>query len=136
MRYLGWVTALIIILIFYYQYNFNYLPLRKRVIKLEDEIKMWEQTLRDQKEITGDKNRFSPEKFFIDDKLTPYGEVEILRSFDRSYKGIEIYISAPNALKRAADLMRFMHEQRIDYQNSYLFVVVDSIERFEYKFIK
>ncbi len=136
MRYLGWISALVIAIILYYVYSLKYQPLKSKIVKLEDEIAMWEETVRDRREITGEKNRFPPERFFKDNRLTPYGEVEILRNLDRNYKGIEIYISAPKALERASDLMRFLSEQRIDYYNIYLIAIVDSVERFEYKYTK
>ncbi|MEO0142026.1 MAG: hypothetical protein ABIL70_01470 [candidate division WOR-3 bacterium] len=136
MRYLGWVVALIFAIILYYIYSVKYQPLSKKITKLEDEIKMWEETVKDHREITGDRNRFPPERFFKDNRLTPYGEVEILRNLDRNYKGIEIYISAPRALERAGDLLRFLSEQRIDYYNLYIIAVADSVERFEYKYTK
>lgn len=136
MRFIGWIIALISVLLLYFVYTTQYQPLKKKVTRLEEEIEMWEQTIKGQKEIGGDKNRFPSERFFVDDALTPYGEVEILRQFDRSYKGIEIYISAPNALNRASDLLRFLKEQRIVYQNMRIIAVNDSIERFEYKYTK
>ncbi len=136
MKYLGWILSLILIIGFYYSYRTQYLPIRKTLDKLQEEITMWEGLLKDEKGLVGDRNRAAVDRFFENDKLTPYAEVEILRRFDRSYKGIEIYLSSPHALDRAKDLLRFMAEQRVDYQNMSFFVVLDSTEKFEYKFVK
>jgi len=136
MKYLGWIISLMLLVAFYYTYKTHYLPLKKDLNKLEEEINMWEDMLRGEKGISSDRNRFAVERFFENDKLTPYGEVEILRRFDVNYKGIEIYISALSALSRAQDVLRFLTEQRIGYQNISCIVVVDSTERFDYKFIK
>jgi len=62
--------------------------------------------------------------------------VEILRRFVLEYKNLELYISAPRALDRAADVMRFLDEQKIEYKTLRCIVVIDSAERFEYKFSK
>ena len=97
---------------------------------------MWEETIKSEKGIRGDFETLPVDKFFKDDKLTPYGEVEIIRRFDRHYQGIEIYISAPNALKRMAELVKFLQEQRINYMSMYFTAVIDSIERFDYKYTK
>jgi len=136
MKYIGWIIALILVVVTYYIYRFKYLPLKTSIVKLEQEIAMWEEQLKGEKGIIGDHNIFPPDKFFKDDKLTAYGEVEILRRFDQHYRGIEIYISAPNAQTRAKDLLRFLDEQKIEYRTFYCIAVIDSIERFEYKFTK
>ena len=136
MKYLGWVISVILVLVGYFIYKTQYLPLKKDVIELEQEIKMWEDILKGKKGIVGERYSFPTERFFSDDKLTPYGEVEILRKFDIHYNGIEIYISAPQAYKRAHSVLKFLTEQRIEYPNLSLYVVFDSLEKFEYKFIK
>ena len=136
MKYLGWFICIVLLIVIYYTYRTQYLPLANDLNKLEEEISMWENVLQSEKGMSGDRNRFPIQRFFENDKLTPYGEVEILRRFDRGYRGIEIYISAPKALTRAEDLLRFLDEQKITYQNLYFLVVIDSFEKFEYKFIK
>jgi hypothetical protein len=136
MKYLGWIISVILIIIFYYTYKTQYLPLKRDLNKLEEEITMWETILKDEKGLSGDRNRFAINRFFENDKLTPYAEVEILRKFDLNYKGIDIYISAPNALARAKDVLNFLVEQKIEYQNISCIAVIDSLERFEYKFVK
>jgi hypothetical protein len=136
MKYLGLIISLILIIAFYYGYQTHYLPMRKSVASLKGEIKMWENVVKGDKGLTGERNRFAVERFFTNDNLTPYAEVEMLRRFDIHYKGIELYISAPNALKRAKGVMKFMAEQRIEYQDLSFYVVIDSVERFEYKFVK
>jgi len=136
MKYLGWIISVLLIIAVYYAYRTHYLPLKEDIDKLEDEITMWENVLRGEKGISGDRHRFAPERFFKDDKLTPYAEVEILRRFDILHKGIELYISAPKALTRAEDVLRFLAEQKIEYKNLSCIVVIDSVERFEYKFVK
>ena len=128
--------SIILLIALYYTYRTQYLPLKKDLTKLEEEIAMWEDLLKGEKGLIGDRNRVAVERFFEYDKLTPYAEVEILRRFDRSYKGIEIYLSAPNALDRAKDLLRFMADQKVEYRNMSCFVVFDSTEKFEYKFVK
>lgn len=136
MKYLGWIISIILVVGLFYIYKTRYLPLKEDVNELREEISMWENILKGEKGIKGDLHRFPTDRFFENNKLTPYAEVEILRKFDMSYKGIEIYISAPKAFMRAEDLTRFLAEQQIKYQNLTLFVDIDSIERFEYKFIK
>ncbi|MGQ9702320.1 MAG: hypothetical protein ACUVQ3_06970 [bacterium] len=136
MKYLALIIIIILVAFGYYFYSVHYLPLKQNTDKLKEEIKMWEETVKNQKGIRGDFEQLPANKFFQDDQLTPYGEVEIMRRFDRHYKGIEIYISAPNALKRMADLLRFLNEQKIDYQTIYCTAEIDSIERFDYKYTK
>jgi len=136
MKYLSLIIIIILILGGYYFYRIQYLPLKHSTDKLKEEIKMWEETIKNEKGIRGDFERLPADKFFQNDKLTAYGEVEIIRRFDRHYKGIEIYISAPNALRRMADLLRFFNEQKIDYLSMYCTAVIDSIERFDYKYTK
>ena len=102
----------------------------------EKEIAMWENVLKGEKGLIGERIRFPSDRFFQNNKLTPYGEVEILRKFVFDYKSLELYISAPRALDRAADVMRFLDEQRIEYKTLRCVVVIDSAERFEYKFSK
>ncbi len=136
MKYVGWIISILLIGAVYYVYNNYYLPLKQDVGRLEDEIAMWENVLKGEKGISGDRQRFAPDRFFKDDKLTPYAEVEILRRFDIQHKGIELYISAPRALTRAEDVLRFLAEQKISYKNLSCIVVIDSVERFDYKFIK
>lgn len=136
MKYWGWIIAIISVIVAYYIYRAKYIPLKNSIAKLEQEIVMWEEVLKGEKGLGGDRNRFPSDRFFQNDKLTPYAEVEILRRFDLHYKGIEIYISAPNALTRAKDLLRFLDEQEINYQNLYFIAVLDSIEKFEYKYTK
>jgi|GEM_PF-679303 len=134
MRYLGWILSLILAVGFYIAYTTQYRPLRSDVEELEREIAMWEKVLKNEKGLTGDRNRFATERFFQLDKLTPYGEVEILRKFDLTQKGVEIYISAPNAFQRAQSVMQFLHEQRLLYKTVDFIAEIDSLERFEYKF--
>jgi hypothetical protein len=110
--------------------------MKEDIDNLESEIAMWENVLKGEKGLQTDRQRFPPERFFEDDKLTPYAEVEILRQFDLQYKGVELYISAPHALERAQDVLRFFAEQRLSYKSVSCIVVLDSTERFEYKFIK
>jgi|UniRef100_A0A7V3VU32 hypothetical protein len=136
MKYIPWIIIFILILGGYYFYKNNYLPLHRTNERLEEEIQMWEETVKGEKGIRGDYERLPVEKLFENDKLTPYGEIEIMRRFDRHYKGIEIYISAPNALARLAEVLRFLNEQKLDYATMNLTGVVDSIERFGYKYIK
>ncbi|MEO0137289.1 MAG: hypothetical protein ABIL39_05445 [candidate division WOR-3 bacterium] len=136
MRYIPWILLVIFIIFGYLFYRTQYLPVKNSTDRLKEEIKMWEETIKSEKGIRSDFERLPVEKLFQDDKLTPYGEVEIMRQFDRRYQGIEIYISAPNALKRLADLLRFMHEQRLAYRSMYFTAVIDSIERFDYKYTK
>ncbi len=136
MKLLGWIICILLIIAFYFTYRTKYVPLQKDIDKLEKEITMWENVLKGEKGLTGDRNRFATERFFEDDELTPYAEVEILRKFDTHYKGIELFISAPRAFKRAKDVLRFLSDQRITFKNLACFVVIDSTERFEYKFIK
>ena len=136
MKYIGWIIALVILAAALFLYRARYVPLRKSVNKLEQEIAMWEEVVKGQKGISGDRYRFPAERFFESDKLTPYAEVDIIRNFDPHYQGLEIYITAPNALARAHDVMRFLLEQRLDYRIMYVTTVIDSLERFEYKFDK
>ena len=136
MKYIGWIFALLAVAALVFFYSSKYAPLKKSINRLEQEIKLWEETLRGERTLTGDVNRFPPEKFFSDDNLTAYAEVEILRRFDRRHEGIDIYISAPNALARMEDLLRFLDEQKIDYLKIYCIAAIDSIERFEYKYTK
>ena len=136
MKYLGWMISLIFVATLYFAYRTQYLPLKEDVDKFEKEITMWENVLKGEKGISGDRNRFATERFFKNDKLTPYGEVEILRKFDTYYKSLELYISAPRAFKRAKEVLSFLSDQRITYKNLSFIVVVDSIQRFEYKFTK
>jgi hypothetical protein len=136
MKYLGWIIALIAIICTGYLYQTKYAPLKASINKLEQEIAMWEDVLKGEKGLTGDRNSFPAERFFDDDKLTAYAEVEIIRRFDQHYKGIEIFISAPNALTRIKDVLRFLDEQKIEYLSMYCIAVIDSIEKFEYKYTK
>lgn len=136
MRYLGWLLSVLLLAAFFYAYQTSYLPLKSNVTQLREEISMWEEVLKGEKGVKGERQRFSIDRFFEDDKLTPFAEVEILRKFDMRNRGIEIYLTAPNAFKRAGDLLRFFTEQHINYRNLSLYAVVDSVERFEYKFIK
>jgi hypothetical protein len=133
MKYLGWILAVIFAVALVYVYKVRYLPLRSSVAKLEQEIAMWEDVLKGQKGLSGDRYRFPPERFFKDDKLTPYAEIDILRNFDLHYLSLELYITAPEAHRRTLDIMRFLNEQRIVYKNMYIQSVIDSLERFEYK---
>jgi hypothetical protein len=136
MRYLGWIIALVTIVFAVYLYQSKYVPLKTSINKLEQEIAMWEEVLKGEKGISGDRNSFPVDRFFNDDKLTAYAEVEIIRRFDQHYRGLEIYISAPNALTRIKDVLRFLDEQKIEYASIYCVAVIDSIERFEYKYTK
>ncbi len=136
MKYISIIVIIALVIFGYYFYQGQYKPLRKNIERLQEEIKMWEETIRSEKGIRGDFEQFPVEKFFQNDKLTPYGEVEIMRRFDRHYKGIEIYISAPNAMKRMADVLRFLNEQRIDYLTIYCTATIDTVERFDYKYTK
>ena len=136
MKYLGWIVSILLAASMYYTYRTKYLPIKEDVHELREEISMWEDVLKGEKGIKGERQRFATDRFFADDRLTPFAEVEILRKFDRRSKGIEIYLTAPKAFTRAGDVLRFLAEQHISYKNLSLFVVTDSIERFEYKFIK
>jgi len=136
MKYLGWIISLMIIIAAIYLYKAKYVPLKNSIDKLEQEIAMWEEVLRGEKGLSSDRNSFPVDRFFQGDQLTAYAEVEILRRFDLHNKGIEIYLSAPNALTRMKDLLRFLNEQKIEYQNVYCIAVEDSTEKFEYKFTK
>jgi hypothetical protein len=136
MKYLGWIISIFLIVVFYYTYKTQYVPLKTDLDKLEEEIAMWENVLKGEKGLDSTRDRFAVDRFFINDKLSPYGEVEILRKFDLNYRGIEIYISAPHAIERATDVITFLAEQKLVYQNFSCFVFIDSIERFEYKFVK
>ena len=136
MKYLGWILCILLVAGMYYAYRTRYMPLKEDVSELREEISMWEEVLKGEKGIKGERQRFASERFFTADKLTPFAEVEIIRKFDRRNKGIEIYLTAPNAFTRAGEVLRFLAEQHISYKNLSLFVVVDSTERFEYKFIK
>jgi hypothetical protein len=134
MRYLGWIISLILAVGFYIAYTTQYRPMRSDVEELQKEIAMWENMLKNEKGLSGDRNRFATERFFQNDKLTPYGEVEILRRFDLTQKGVEMYISAPNAFQRAQSVMQFLHDQRLLYKDIMCLAEIDSIERFEYRF--
>jgi hypothetical protein len=136
MKYLGWLLSILLLAAVFYAYRTRYLPLTSDVAQLREEISMWEEVLKGEKGVKGERQRFSIDRFFEDDKLTPFAEVEILRKFDMRNRGIEIYLTAPNAFKRAGDLLRFFTEQHIKYRSLSMYVVVDSVERFEYKFIK
>ncbi|HEC79610.1 MAG TPA: hypothetical protein ENI34_10830 [candidate division WOR-3 bacterium] len=136
MKYFGWIISLILLIVFFITYRTHYLPLKADVTKLEKEIDMWENVLKGEKGLTGERNSFAVDRFFKDNKLTPYGEVEMLRRFGLNNKGIEIYISAPEPLNRAKDVIAFLDDQRLIYKTFTFYIVVDSIERFEYKFVK
>jgi hypothetical protein len=136
MKYLGWIISIILLAGLYYVYRTSYVPLKEDVQELQQEITMWEGVLKGEKGVKGDRQRFATDRFFADDKLTPFAEVEILRKFDRRNKGIEIYITAPDAFTRAGDLLAFLAEQHIRYKSLALYVAIDTVERFEYKFIK
>ncbi|MGB3341917.1 MAG: hypothetical protein WBB37_10600 [bacterium] len=136
MKYIGWIVSIILVIGSYAAYRTQYVPIKRDINRLEKEIAMWENVLKGEKGLTGDGNRFPSDRFFQNNKLTPYGEVEIIRRFVLDYKNLELYISAPRALDRAADVMRFLDEQRIEYKTLRCIVVIDSAERFEYKFIK
>jgi hypothetical protein len=135
MKYLGWIIVIILVIGFIYLYHTKYVPLKHDIGELGQEISMWQDVLEGEKTIKGDKQSFPSDRFFTEDKLTPYAEVEILRRFDMRNKGIEIYISAPRAFARAAELLAFFAEQHIRYRNLSMYVAIDSTERFEYKFI-
>lgn len=134
MRYSGWIISVVLAVGFYVAYTTQYRPMRDDVVELQKEIAMWENMLKDEKGLSGDRSRFATERFFHGDKLTPYGEVEILRKFDLTQKGVEMYISAPHAFQRAQSVMQFLHDQRLLYKNIVCIAEIDSIERFEYKF--
>lgn len=136
MKVLGWVVCIILIGLFYVAYRTQYAPLRHDVEKLNQEIAMWENVLKGEKGLKGDRYRFPTERFFEDDDLTPYGEVEILRNFDTSYRGLELYISAPRAFRRASSVILFLSDQRITFKEFFCIIVIDSLEKFEYKFTK
>lgn len=136
MKYLGWILCILLLAAGLYLYRTKYLPLQKDVRGLRQEIYMWEEVVKGDKGVRGERERFTPDRFFADDKLTPFAEVELLRKLDMRDRGIELYITAPGAFARAGDLLRFFAEQHIRYRNLSLFVVVDSVERFEYTFIK
>lgn len=136
MKYIGWIISLILVVSFYILYKAQYAPMADEITKLEKEIAMWENVLKGEKGLTGDRYRFATDRFFKEDRLTPYGEVEILRKFELGYAGVDLYISAPNALARATDVISFLSSQRIGYKSISCIVVIDSVERFEYKFSK
>ncbi|MDH4211425.1 MAG: hypothetical protein OEV79_08245 [candidate division WOR-3 bacterium] len=136
MKYLGWIIAILLVAALFYAYRTKYAPLKKDVTELREEISMWEGVLRGEQGVKGERERFATDRFFDNDKLTPFAEVEILRKFDLRNRGVEIYLTAPNAFTRAGDLLRFFTEQHIKYRNLSMYVAVDSVERFEYKFIK
>jgi hypothetical protein len=128
------MVSLVLAVGFYVAYTTQYRPLRNDVVEMQKEIEMWEKVLKNEKGLSGDRNRFATERFFERDELTPYGEVEILRKFDLTQKGVEIYISAPNAFQRTQSVMLFLHEQRLLYKTVNCIAEIDSLERFEYKF--
>ncbi|UCF70428.1 MAG: hypothetical protein JSW49_09570 [candidate division WOR-3 bacterium] len=136
MRYFGWIISILLAAALYYVYQTRYLPLKRDVRELREEISMWEDVLKGEKGVKSERQRFPTERFFENDKLTPFAEVEILRRFDMRKRGIELYVTAPHAFVRAGDIMRFFAEQRISYRNLSLYAAVDSVERFEYMFIK
>jgi hypothetical protein len=136
MKVLGWIVSAILIVAVLVVYRIHYVPLRGDVEKLNQEITMWENVLKGEKGLTGDRYRLPTERFFADDNLTPYGEVEILRNFDTSYRGLELYISSPRAYRRAKSVLAFMSDQRITFREFACYVVIDSLEKFEYKFTK
>ncbi len=136
MKYLGWIVSILLAAGLFYTYRTRYVPLKQDIEELRQEISMWEGVLKGEKGVKGERQSFPTDRFFADNKLTPFAEVEILRKFDMRDKGIEIYITAPGAFSRAADFISFLAEQHIKYRNLSLYVAVDSIERFEYKFIK
>jgi hypothetical protein len=136
MKYLGWMIAILLLAALFYAYRTKYAPLEKDVTELREEISMWEDVLRGEQGVKGERERFATDRFFDNDKLTPFAEVEILRKFDLRNRGVEIYLTAPNAFTRAGDLLRFFTEQHIKYRNLSMYVAIDSVERFEYKFIK
>jgi hypothetical protein len=116
MKYLGWTISLLLAAGLFYTYRTRYLPLKHDIDELKQEISMWEDVLKGEKGVKGERESFPTDRFFADDKLTPFAEVEILR--------------------RAGDVIRFLAEQHIKYRNLSLYVAIDSTERFEYKFIK
>lgn len=136
MKYLGWVISIILVVGLFYTYRTRYLPLKQDIDELRQEISMWEGVLKGEKGVKGERQSFPTDRFFAGDKMTPFAEVEILRRFDMRDKGIEVYITAPGAFSRAADFISFLAEQHIKYRNLSLYVAIDSVERFEYKFIK
>jgi hypothetical protein len=56
MRYLGWIIALVTIVFAVYLYQSKYVPLKTSINKLEQEIAMWEEVLKGEKGISGDRN--------------------------------------------------------------------------------
>lgn len=136
MKYAGWIISLILAVTFYILYKAQYVPMAEEIARLEKEIAMWENVLKGEKGLTGDRYRFATDRFFKEDRLTPYGEVEILRKFELAYSGVDLYISAPNAVARATDVIGFLNNQRIGYKIITCIIVIDSVERFEYKFTK
>jgi len=136
MKYLGWIISIVLIIAFCVIYRTQYVPVKNDILELEKEIAMWENVLKDEKGLTGDRFRFATDRFFKNNRLTPYGEVEILRKFDPHNKGLEIYLSAPRAFVRAKDVLTFLSDQRITFKRFTCIVEIDSIERFEYKFVK
>ncbi|KPJ73861.1 hypothetical protein AMJ52_02925 [candidate division TA06 bacterium DG_78] len=136
MKYLGWIISIVLIIVIYYTYKTQYVPIKTDLDKLEEEIAMWENVLKGEKGMDGTRDRFAIDRFFRDDRLSPYGEVEILRKFDQNYTELEIYISAPHAITRATDVIAFLADQKLVYENFTCYVVIDSIERFEYKLVK
>lgn len=136
MKYIGWIFSLILLTGLFLGYRLYYMPMKANIVRLEKEIDMWEDILKGEKGLYSGQSSFAVDRFFKDNKLTPYGEVEILRKFDLGYKGLEIYISAPEALTRAQQVISFFDSQRLIYKNFTCYIVTDSIEKFEYKFIK
>ncbi len=136
MKYIGWIVSFILLIGVFVVYKTQYVSMKTDIDKLGKEIAMWENVLKGEKGLIGDRNRFPSDRFFKNNKLTPYGEVDILRKFSMEYKNLELYISAPRALDRAADILRFLDEQRIVYKTLRCIVVIDSVQRFEYKFSK
>ena len=136
MKYLGWIVSILLAAALYYTYQVKYLPLKNDVDDLREEISMWEGVLKGEKGVKGERQSFATDRFFENDKLTPFAEVEILRRFDMRNRGIEMYITAPGAFARTGDILRFLAEQRIKYRSLSLYAAVDSVERFEYMFIK
>ena len=134
MKVFGWILSALLIVAIFIVYKVHYEPLREDVGKLNQEIAMWENILKGEKGLKGDRYRFPTDRFFEDDNLTPYGEVEILRNFDTSYRGLELYVSSPRAYRRAKSVLSFMSDQRITFREFACFVVIDSLEKFEYKF--
>jgi hypothetical protein len=136
MKYIGWIVSILLVAGGYYGYRAKYVPLKNDVRGLREEIYMWEEVVKGDKGIRGERERFAPDRFFDNDKLTPFAEVELLRKFDMRDRSLEIYITAPGAFKRAGDLLRFFNEQHIRYRSLSFFVAVDTVERFEYTFTK